>query len=280
MNTSPPLESMGIRARVARVPVVGRALNRMLDVPSPFYHRNSPAEHVVERLLEQALASGPTARVLNIGSRSHRRAEIINLDIVQNGNADVLGDATFMPFADNSFDLIINVAVMEHTAAPHVIAAECHRVLKPGGRIYCAIPFFQMYHADPIDVQRYTVTGIATLFRELDAIETGVEVGPASAVSLTLREFLAILFSFNSKVLYNLLQVFFGYVTYPIKFLDYFLARNKYAFMIACSVYFVGQKRAAVISQGDDAAGGRAAAVVASERSTEARPLQESAGRR
>jgi hypothetical protein len=39
--------------------------------------------------------------------------------------------------------------------------------------------------------------------------------------------------------------VFFGYVTYPIKFLDYFLARNKYAFMIACSVFFVGQKRGA-----------------------------------
>jgi SAM-dependent methyltransferase len=239
---------MGIRARVERIPWIGRRLNRLLEVPSPFFHRNSPAEHLIERLVEEAIARGSGARVLNIGSRSARRPGVVNLDIVENGNADVIGDATFMPFADNSFDLIINVAVMEHVRAPHVIAAECQRVLKPRGKIYCAIPFFQMYHADPIDMQRYTITGVAELFKDLEPLETGVEVGPASALSLTLREFLAILFCFNSKVLYNLLQVFFGYVTYPIKFLDYFLARNKFAFMIACSVYFVGRKPEAAVA--------------------------------
>jgi SAM-dependent methyltransferase len=148
-----------------------------------------------------------------------------------------------MPFTDKSFDLIINIAVMEHTQFPHIIASECYRILKPGGKLYCAIPFFQMYHPDPIDIQRYTITGIANLFKEFRHIESGVELGPASAVSLTLREFFAILFSCNSNILYNLFQVFFGYLTYPIKFLDYFLARNKFAFMIACSFYFVGEKR-------------------------------------
>jgi SAM-dependent methyltransferase len=239
---------MGIRSRIARVPLVGRVLNQLLEVPNPFFHGNSPARAVVERLLDEAFADGREPRILNIGSQSKQRLGIINLDIVQNGWADVLADATFMPLADNSIDLIINVAVMEHVAAPHTIAAECRRVLKPGGKIYCAIPFFQMYHPDPLDVQRYTITGIRTLFNELEALETGVELGPASAMSLTLREFLAILFSFNSQALYNLLQVVFGYVTYPIKFLDYFLAQNKYAFMIASSVYFVGQKRRAVNS--------------------------------
>jgi hypothetical protein len=44
-------------------------------------------------------------------------------------------------------------------------------------------------------------------------------------------------------------------VTYPIKFLDYFLARNKFAFMIACSVYFVGRKpEAAISAPGENAA--------------------------
>ena len=76
-----------------------------------------------------------------------------------------------------------------------------------------------------------------------EGVQKTVDRYTASAVSLTLREFLAVLFSFNSSVLYNLFQVFFGYFTYPIKFLDYFLARNKFAFMIACSVYFVGEKR-------------------------------------
>jgi hypothetical protein len=43
-----------------------------------------------------------------------------------------------------------------------------------------------------------------------DSVEAGVELGPASAVSLTQRGFLAILFSFKSQALYNLLQVVFG----------------------------------------------------------------------
>ena len=242
MLSEPPLGSSGIRARIARVPLLGRAINRVLQVPSPFFNRNSPAQDALQHLIERTLRADSQALILNIGSRSKQKQRTVNLDIMQNGNADVIGDATFMPFADNSFDLIVNIAVMEHTRLPHLIAAECHRVLKPGGKIFCAIPFFQMYHPDPIDMQRYTVMGIANLFKDFSPLEGGVEVGPASAMSLTLREFLAILFSFNVNVLYNLFQVFFGYVTYPIKFLDYFLVRNKFAFMIACSVYFIGEK--------------------------------------
>jgi SAM-dependent methyltransferase len=167
---------------------------------------------------------------------------VINLDIDHNGNAHVLGDATYLPFKDGSIDLIINIAVMEHTTHPHLIAAECQRVLKPGGKIYCGIPFFQMFHPDPIDMQRYTVTGVANLFSGLTQVGGGVEVGPASATSLTLREFFAIILSFNSTLLYNLLQVVFGYIFLPIKYLDRFAARSRFAYMIACSVYFIGEK--------------------------------------
>jgi SAM-dependent methyltransferase len=238
-----PLGSSGIRSHIEQLPICGKVINRLLEVPSPFFHKNSPAENALTQLIEKTFQHNATPLVLNIGSRSKHKEQIINLDIMQNGDADVIADATYMPFADNSFDLIINIAVMEHTNSPHIIASECHRILKPGGKLYCAIPFFQMYHPDPIDIQRYTVTGIVNLFKDFNPIENGVEIGPASAVSLTLREFLAVLFSFNSNVLYNLFQVFFGYLTYPIKFLDYFLARNKFAFMIACSVYFVGEKR-------------------------------------
>ena len=243
MTSTPLLGSSGIRARVLRLPICGKLINRFLDVPSPFFHKNSPADNALAQLIEHTFQQDTRPWALNIGSRSQHKEKILNLDIMQNGEADVIADATYMPFMDNTFDLIINIAVMEHTQAPHIIASECYRILKPGGKLYCAIPFFQMYHPDPIDIQRYTITGIANLFKEFKPIESGVELGPASALSLTLREFFAILFSCNSTLLYNLFQVFFGYLTYPIKFLDYFLVRNRFAFMIACSVYFVGEKR-------------------------------------
>lgn len=236
------IESTGLRSRIEQLPF-GRWLSRALDVPNPFYHGNSPARQVLDELFREVFNRKPDAIVVNIGSRSeHQRRSIINLDIINTGNADVLADATHMPFADNSLDLIISIAVVEHTRDPHKIAAETHRVLKPGGRIFCAVPFFQMYHPDPIDMQRYTVTGVANLFSNMRLLERGVELGPASAVSLTLREFFAILFSFNSTLLYNIGQVVFGYLTLPLKYLDHFLTRNRFAFMIACSVYVVAEK--------------------------------------
>lgn len=241
MEFQPSLGSSGIRDRIERIPILGTLINRVLEVPNPFFHKNSPASAALNRLIDDTFANNPSALVLNVGSRSNHK-DVINLDISQNGSADVIGDATYMPIADDSFDLIINIAVLEHTKQPHTIVSECYRILKPEGKIYCAIPFFQMYHPDPIDIQRYTVTGITNLFHEFRCLENGVELGPASTISLTLREFLAILFSFNSSLFYNLGQVFFGYITYPIKFLDYFLVRNKFAFMIACSVYFIGEK--------------------------------------
>ena len=242
MEFLPPLSSSGVRSRIQKFPVVGKIINQFLEVPNPFFHGNSPAPDILKRLICKTFKENPDAVVLNIGSRNEQEQNIINLDIVQNGQADVIGDATYLPFADKSCDLIINIAVLEHTRFPSEIAAECFRILKPGGKIYCAVPFFQMYHPDPIDMQRYTVNGIANLFQNFQPIENGVELGPASAMALTMREFFAILFSFNQNVLYNLFQVLFGYITYPIKFLDYFLVRNKFAFMIACSVYFVGLK--------------------------------------
>lgn len=250
MEFSSPLSSSGIRARIEKVPVVGKIVNRLLEVPNPFYHRKSPAPGILRDLIEETFKKNPKSFVLNMGSRNTQKENIINLDITQNGQADVIGDATFLPFADESCDLIVSVAVLEHVRFPDTIVSECYRILKPTGMIFCAIPFFQMYHPDPIDMQRYTVDGIANLFRNFKLIENGVDLGPASAMALTLREFLAILFSFNQNLLYNLFQVFFGYLTYPIKFLDYFLVRNKFAFMIACSVYFVGQKPKLSLKEG------------------------------
>ena len=118
MELQPPLGSSGIRDRIKRLPILGPLINRLLDVPNPFFHKNSPAQAALNRLIDDIFTNNPNALVLNVGSRSDRKG-VINLDIMQNGSIDVVGDATYMPFADDSFDLIINIAVMEHTKQPH-----------------------------------------------------------------------------------------------------------------------------------------------------------------
>lgn len=51
-----------------------------------------------------------------------------------------LGDATKMPFKDNSFDRAILIEVIEHVPATDALLSEIHRVLKPGGILCIGVP--------------------------------------------------------------------------------------------------------------------------------------------
>jgi SAM-dependent methyltransferase len=50
------------------------------------------------------------------------------------------GDATRLPFADNSFDRVITSEVLEHIQADTAAIAEFVRVLKPGGTFAATVP--------------------------------------------------------------------------------------------------------------------------------------------
>lgn len=45
-----------------------------------------------------------------------------------------------LPLPDNEFDCILILAVLEHLDHPQEIIRECHRTLKPGGRLIITIP--------------------------------------------------------------------------------------------------------------------------------------------
>lgn len=45
-----------------------------------------------------------------------------------------VANAEALPFADNSFDVVYGHGVIQYTAHPARLVAECHRVLRPGGQ--------------------------------------------------------------------------------------------------------------------------------------------------
>ncbi len=69
----------------------------------------------------------------------------------------VVGSATEMPFADNTYDAVWTVWVLEHIPQPEKTFAEIRRVLKPGGALFLLVAWnCTPWAADGFDVRPYS----------------------------------------------------------------------------------------------------------------------------
>lgn len=123
------------------------------------------------------IQSFPDGLVLDCGagSRGTYYDNVVNYEIVDYASTDVLGVGESLPFKDGSMDAVISVAVLEHVRDPFKCAREISRVLKPGGRLYCAVPFLQPYHGYPHHYFNATAQGISRLFED-ELVVTDVSV--------------------------------------------------------------------------------------------------------
>lgn len=65
-------------------------------------------------------------------------------------SANILkADAQKLPFADNTFDQVICLMVLEHVKEPNMLLAEIHRVLVPSGQLILSVPN-ELYLTKPI----------------------------------------------------------------------------------------------------------------------------------
>jgi SAM-dependent methyltransferase len=125
--------------------------------------------------------------ILDVGAglRPEYREDVVNLEIVAYPTTDVVGASEHLPFADESFDLVISSAVLEHVRDPFRSANELMRVLKPGGKIFAAVPFLQPYHAYPHHYYNMTSEGLRNLFAPLEVIELNVPLSGSPIFALT-----------------------------------------------------------------------------------------------
>jgi SAM-dependent methyltransferase len=114
------------------------------------------------------LEAAPDASVLDYGC-----AEIPYRDLFGSGvrfeGADIPGNphATIelerdgsLPVPDQTFDAVISTQVLEHVADPARYLSECHRVLRPGGKLLLSTHGIMVYHPDPDDYWRWTCAGL------------------------------------------------------------------------------------------------------------------------
>ena len=105
------------------------------------------------------------------GNRPTYLPNVVNFEIVDYPSTDVLGVGEVLPFLDDSFDAVFSVAVLEHVRDPFKCAREIGRVLKPGGELYCCVPFLQPLHGYPHHYFNATSQGIRVLFEDFLDVE-------------------------------------------------------------------------------------------------------------
>jgi SAM-dependent methyltransferase len=81
-------------------------------------------------------------------------------------------DAHHLPYADDSFDVVLLDQVLEHVASPWLAVDEAWRVLKIGGLAIATVPFILQYHADSgwKDYWRFTPDGLSSLFQDFEIL--------------------------------------------------------------------------------------------------------------
>ncbi len=88
---------------------------------------------------------------LEVGSGNKPMEGYIHFDVRDDVNADVVGDATALPFKEGEFEEVFSRFFLEHLPRPQARIAliEMHRVLAKGGRLEIIVPdiayFFKLF---------------------------------------------------------------------------------------------------------------------------------------
>ncbi|MCP5348426.1 MAG: methyltransferase domain-containing protein [Gammaproteobacteria bacterium] len=188
---------------------------------------------------------GKTHLALNVGGGPHRESNSpneITMNIKPFFNVDLVGDGHNIPAADDSFDTVLSMSVLEHVDDPVKVAQEMFRVLKPGGQLYVEVPFILFYHGYPSDFTRWTSDGLKKLFPDLEEVQTGMTKGPVSAMLQSINGVLIILIPSNLVILRKIVSGIYRWVFFLFKYVDLLVRDNPSAHIMAGGFYIIGRK--------------------------------------
>lgn len=202
------------------------------------------SEATIERLLQEYAGR----RILDLGSGTRiLHPEAIRLDITPHPHVSVQGDARSLPFADETFDLIICSHVLEHVNGYWLAADELKRITHPGGMMLIETPFIFPFHpaspGDRHDYVRLTQEGLRAIVAKDEVVEEGLAVGHGSMLMLILVEWIGRLFIIgNHTALYYLVRNALSWLLYPLCWLDPWLDRRPRNDVIGGAYYVLARR--------------------------------------
>ena len=225
-------------------------LRKFVDRFLPSLDRNVSAVGNLERVSQQLLREHEYPTVLNLGEkhpssasmalRANAKVQVVELDVRPNASTNLLADPISLPFADDTFDCVLAIAVLEHIIDTVACVSEIHRVLKPGGLVYSDAPFLLEVHAGAFDYLRLTPVGHRNLYRDFGELDSGVTQGPGVALSHSMQSFLL---SFVERDLARFaIKAGCRLTLFWLRYVDLYLGRQPGARDCALGTYFTGIK--------------------------------------
>lgn len=135
-------------------------------------------------------SAGTVALVLGAGDKGddYRRwlpaNDVITSDVHLEFRPDVVLDAHWIPFADESLGLVVAGQVLEHTIRPWRVAEEIERVVARDGLAQIEVPFVFPLHGEPWDFFRFTVGGLRSMFRGSRLVRADIAEGSFSGAAV------------------------------------------------------------------------------------------------
>lgn len=164
-------DTITCRSCSAKFPQVTDALNMMRTDCIGEYSHDFPKQAswhefsggILKKIEEITKAGG---KVLDLGGglKTKYIPNVISLELIDYPFVDLIASGDRIPIADEAFDLVLCMSVLEHVKDPFACAKEMARVTKKGGRIHCVVPFMFALHAHPHHYYNMTSMGVANLF--------------------------------------------------------------------------------------------------------------------
>lgn len=209
-------------------------------------------------LLETLLSSKKNPKILIVGGAVITKDTeklitqsniVVESDVYFGPRTQIILDGHDIPFKNETFDLIVYQAVLEHVADPYRCVDEAHRVLKNDGLIFAATPFMQQVHLRAYDFTRFTHLGHRRLFRRFEEIESGIFAGAGVALGWSIKYFVNSFF--NNKILRNSFSLLVSFLFFWLKYFDFINYKSKGSYDAASGFFFIGKKSDTILNDKD-----------------------------
>ncbi len=248
-----PINDLTIQEQLKTVCIKEKTLKEKIKdfIPMPDERLwSQSSKKIIKKILLENDPQASNCYVVNMGSGVEsfykkvfsKYDSLIRIGIPHKGSVDVFGDAMQLPLKSNSVDLFFSSSVIEHLPDPERAVSELFRTIKPGGLVYAEIPFIGAYHMAPNDYQRYTISGIESLFNRhgFEMVEKGICSGPINALLLLAQH--AVVEAIPIGPIQYIFRLILTWLLHPFKYLDYIFNRFKWGEYLACNFYYLGRK--------------------------------------